>query len=43
MTLTPVDRTSSNFAAFEAALMAAGLPVSDLDADSAQYFRIWAP
>ena len=38
MTLTPVEKGSSAFAAFEVALMAAGLPVSDLDADNALYF-----
>ena len=38
MTLTPVARGSSSFAAFETALAAAGLPIDDLDADNAQYF-----
>jgi N-acetylglutamate synthase-like GNAT family acetyltransferase len=38
MTLTPVERGSSTFAAFETALAVARLPVSDLDADGAQYF-----
>lgn len=38
MTLAPVERGSSKFAAFETALAAAGLPVIDLDADGAQYF-----
>lgn len=38
MTLTPVERGSSKFAAFETALAAAGLPVGDLEADGAQYF-----
>jgi N-acetylglutamate synthase-like GNAT family acetyltransferase len=38
MTLTPVERGSSNFAAFESALAAAGLPITDLDADDARYF-----
>jgi amino-acid N-acetyltransferase len=38
MSLTPVQRGSSTFAAFEGALAAAGLPVSGLDADGAEYF-----
>jgi amino-acid N-acetyltransferase len=38
MSLMPVQRGSSTFAAFEGALMAAGLPIADLDADGAQYF-----
>jgi amino-acid N-acetyltransferase len=38
MTLTPVERGSSKFAAFETALAVARLPVNDLDADGAQYF-----
>lgn len=38
MTLTPIERGSSTFAAFETALAAAGLPVGDLEADGAQYF-----
>ena len=38
MSLTPVQKGSSTFAAFEGALAAAGLPVSDLNADGAEYF-----
>jgi len=38
MTLTPVEKGSSKFAAFETALAVARLPVNDLDADGAQYF-----
>jgi amino-acid N-acetyltransferase len=40
MSLTQVSNGSTGFAAFEAALSSAGLPVTDLDADGAQYFTL---
>jgi len=40
MSLTPVSNGSAGFAAFAAALSAAGLPATDLEADGAQYFTL---